>query len=302
MKMKTALWITILLNLTLLGCLVLVLTNQHQKETVRPPIISEVRPLEQTVTVSVVPPPSDLEPASFRWSQLTSAKDYRLYIANLRAIGCPEVTIGDIVRGDTGRVFARERSELALDESGTGPWSPQAEKQLVADLLEQPESDAESSSAENPKYTNDGDRAAGAPVLSQSAQSAAVHYPLFLQNVNWSASGFTADQQAAIAQSRQQFQTEINGPNSPLGGTANPNGSTAGPAGSSSNPEPNDATTPAHGQTALQNADDQLRALLGAQGYAAYQQQQYNAWYQPQVMANADGVNLTINPGALPSR
>ena len=49
---------------------------------------------------------------------------------------------------------------------------------------------------------------------------------------------------------------------------------------------------------ALQNADDQLRDLLGAQGYMAYEQQQYYAWYQPQVVAAARAGNLTINPEA----
>ena len=49
---------------------------------------------------------------------------------------------------------------------------------------------------------------------------------------------------------------------------------------------------------AFQNADNQLQALLGAQGYAAYEQQQYYAWYQPQVMADAGDGNLTINPEA----
>ena len=48
----------------------------------------------------------------------------------------------------------------------------------------------------------------------------------------------------------------------------------------------------------MQSADDQLRALLGIQGYLAYEQLQYYYWFQPQVMANASGDNLTIDPGA----
>ena len=35
----------------------------------------------------------------FRWSQLEST-DYRQYIANLRAIGCPELTLRDIIMTD----------------------------------------------------------------------------------------------------------------------------------------------------------------------------------------------------------
>jgi hypothetical protein len=42
-----------------------------------------------------------------------------------------------------------------------------------------------------------------------------------------------------------------------------------------------------------------LLALLGRQGYMAYQQQQYYDWYAPQVLAaNAEGKSLTINPGS----
>ncbi len=37
------------------------------------------------------PAPSVVETNAFNWSQLEST-DYRQYIANLRAIGCPEVT------------------------------------------------------------------------------------------------------------------------------------------------------------------------------------------------------------------
>ena len=44
-----------------------------------------------------------------------SGKDYRVYIANLHAVGCPEATIEDIVRGDTERAFAWERNQLSLD-------------------------------------------------------------------------------------------------------------------------------------------------------------------------------------------
>jgi hypothetical protein len=51
-------------------------------------------------------------------------------------------------------------------------------------------------------------------------------------------------------------------------------------------------------QTALQAADEQLRGLLGVQGYLAYEQQQYYSWFQPQVMANAGGGSLNIDPGA----
>jgi hypothetical protein len=51
----------------------------------------------------------------FHWSQVESA-DYRKYIANLRAIGCPEETIKDFIMTDLMRHYARRRG--ALQDNG----------------------------------------------------------------------------------------------------------------------------------------------------------------------------------------
>ncbi len=226
-----------------------------------------------------------------------SVKDYGVYIANLRAVGCPEVTIEDIVRGDTGRAFSWERSQLGLDGSGAGPWSRSQEMHLVVSLLSgssSTETGASAQSTENPGQGNNNSEVAQASVPPQNEGVAAPAYPLFLQNANWSALGFTTSQQAAIAQVRQQFLGEVNNLTPNTGDSANQTPKSANPAASS--------VPLSQWQKALQNADDQLQALLGAQGYAAYKQQQYYAWYQPQVLANAGSGNLTINPEAFSSK
>src|SRR6478752_7194 len=41
----------------------------------------------------------------FNWAQVESS-DYRVYIANLRAIGCPEATIKDIIMTDVMKLYA----------------------------------------------------------------------------------------------------------------------------------------------------------------------------------------------------
>jgi len=47
----------------------------------------------------------------FDWRTVEST-DYRAYIANLRAIGCPEETIRDIIRADVNKLFeSRARSQ-----------------------------------------------------------------------------------------------------------------------------------------------------------------------------------------------
>jgi hypothetical protein len=50
-------------------------------------------------------------PRSFRWSMVES-DDFPTYIANLRAIECPEQTIRDIIRADVNELFVNRRQSL----------------------------------------------------------------------------------------------------------------------------------------------------------------------------------------------
>jgi hypothetical protein len=167
--------------------------------------------------------------------------------------------------------------------------------QLVASLLGGQPPVGTTTLAQNTERStsgNNSDEVTQASVQSQDTKTESPSYPLFLQNPNWRALGFTADQQAAIAQVRQQFQNEI-------GSLKQNPGDAASPDGTPSNPNPSDSAALTQWQKALQNANNALRDLLGAQGYMAYEQQQYYAWYQPQVVAaNASGEPLTINPDA----
>ncbi len=58
-------------------------------------------------------------PQRFQWGQLESS-DYRTYIANLRAIGCPEQTIRDIITADVDTLYASRRRQLQQEQAG-GP-------------------------------------------------------------------------------------------------------------------------------------------------------------------------------------
>ena len=55
--------------------------------------------------------------ATFNWQQVESA-DYRVYIENLRAIGCPEATIRDIIVADINELFAGRIKELVDGVTG----------------------------------------------------------------------------------------------------------------------------------------------------------------------------------------
>lgn len=72
-------------------------------------------------TPSVSPEP--LQPARLDWSSV-EAPDYDQYVKNLRAIGCPEETIYDIVVADVSTMFAM-RARAELPSKTWRYWDPQ---------------------------------------------------------------------------------------------------------------------------------------------------------------------------------
>jgi hypothetical protein len=285
--MKMMLKISIGLNLALAGSLIFLSTNRP-KQVAIPESAAPEAPLAQAA-IPVDSSPAETEPEPFHWRQLESQNSYRTYVANLRAAGCPEPTIQDIVRGDTQRAFAWERRQLGLDGTGSGPWSQAQERQLEAGLLgaQSPvmATTAPMEGAANPTVNTAAATTASAPKTA----TAATAYPLFMQNVNWSALGFTPDQQAAIMQVRQQYENAAKGLNQAPGDSA-------GASATAANPNNSGPTAATSQQTPLQIANGQLSDSLGPQAYNAYELQQYYMWFQPQVVANAGGGNLTINP------
>jgi len=300
--MKIILRISLILNLGLIGGLIFLLSKQHQ-QIVAPSLVSpKAAPLQVAVPPSHEPtrptgnPSGEEERAKgafhgFRWNDLISQTSYRTFIANLRAVGCPEPTVEDIVRGDADRAFAWKRSQLGLDDSGNGPWSQKSEMKMVASLLglePPPETTTLAQAGENPAAS-----AANAPETAAAAvlKAASPSYPLFLQNVDWKALGFTTEQQTAIAQVRQQFTSatanlnqNAGGSTSQNSGAANANDATS-PNNGAASPDPNDSAALTQWQNALQDADGQLRDFMGAQAYMAYEQQQYYVWFKSQLAA-----------------
>ncbi len=293
--MKTPLTILVCTNLLLLGSTGFLLLERREMPAAPIPMpmaVTAPAPPETTPSLPVQPPAKTAAP--FRWQQLESRTDYRKYIANLRAIGCPEPTVEDIVRGDTDRAFAWERQQLALDSSGTGPWSQYREDQLVSSLLGEPTdaaSPAQTAARQIGDGQNDSQQMNSGTANQTPGMAAARTEPLFMQNVNWGTLGFSADDQAAIAQVRQQYEDQMKNQNA--GNSAGQNSGSSNPNSTSSNPNSVGSTTAA--QTPAQNPDDQLKGLLGADAYAAYEQAQYYQWFQPQALAHVGSGPLIIN-------
>ncbi len=75
---------------------------------------------------------------TFDWQQVESA-DYRQYIANLRAIGCPEKTIRDIIYADVNDLY-QQRLKAALSSTNRYEyWKPKSLAQLQGEMVSQPQ-------------------------------------------------------------------------------------------------------------------------------------------------------------------
>lgn len=129
--MKTALKISVALNLGLLGGLVwlAIQSNPPKAAVVITAPISEIKtetPPSAGNPVAVTPPTSSAEAPAFHWSQLTGKeKDYRAYVKNLRAIGCPEAALRAIVAADVHAVNQTQINDLEkkLVDITSSPWS-----------------------------------------------------------------------------------------------------------------------------------------------------------------------------------
>ncbi|MES2569592.1 MAG: hypothetical protein V4710_06005 [Verrucomicrobiota bacterium] len=100
----TRTWIlrlSFLLNLLFCGACAWWLTGREQAG---PPAIVKAAPELPKTPLPEPPPP-------FQWSQL-EANDYPTYITNLRAIGCPEETIRDIITAEVASLYTEKRRQI----------------------------------------------------------------------------------------------------------------------------------------------------------------------------------------------
>jgi len=202
--------------------------------TSQPPV------LVSTVTVPPATPPEAAEP--FHWSQLQSTNDYRTYVANLRAAGCPERTVRAIVMADVDFVFYKQRKELNVDGREPGPWSGQNQVRVTDELL------GKSALAKSTP-------AVRAATPTDVAEDTAV--PLVFQKVDLDALGLSDEEKAAIQGLQQRFEAEIAPQN------------------------PADPAYRERWLQAQPEIDESLRALIGGQTYMDYQSAAQNPGTPP---------------------
>lgn len=74
----------------------------------------------------------------FNWAQVESS-DYRIYIANLRAIGCPEATIKDIILTDVMKLYAQRRGLASVNGREFRYWETDEKRKLKQHQIEERE-------------------------------------------------------------------------------------------------------------------------------------------------------------------
>ncbi len=246
--LKTAFKISLILNLGLLPSLLfLFYGTKHQAAPGTAPISAATPP----AAPAKVPLAADQQPArpvAFHWSQLDSS-DYRIYVKNLRAIGCPEPTVRAIVTADVHSVYAIFEAQLEqkLSAMENGSWSNQltafnSEPAVQAELQKIP-------GAENAKIADLLGLKPAQAQVAPPAPAVPLPVPLVLQNVDLSALNLNADQQQVVASLRGDFLKQT-------GGT---------------NQDPNDPAYQARWQRAQSDADNMLEAMLGNDIYTRYQ-------------------------------
>ncbi|HEY1786645.1 MAG TPA: hypothetical protein VGJ73_00750 [Verrucomicrobiae bacterium] len=210
--MKKIQKVSVLLNVILLAGMLLLWRNPKTVTILMPePPQTAPTSIRQTVV------------APFRWNQLLSSNDYRSFVTNLRKAGCPETTVEDIVRGNTGRAYSVMRTRLNVNPADKGPWSAQAEVQMAAYFLGQ-------APAPTPE-----------PARQPPIPSLVTTPPLVLQNVDLSTMKLDDAQTQAIANIRETFWNSVG----------------------AANQDTNDPAYLARWQKAEYQADATLQAMLG---------------------------------------
>ena len=294
--MKITLRISILLNLLLAGGLAFVLASGRKGQS--------LPALKQTKTVEEMPvnlsSQADVKAASFRWDQLDSGNDYRLFIANLRAMGCPENTIEDIVRGNISRAFAWERRQQRIDGSGNSPWSDASEMALMSSLLGSPTSvspaGADLRLANQGTAGMSGGQEQGNPLSRNGNRWVAEAggpfqngqiYPSSFQNGNGNAAGFASGNQPATARTGQQ------NPNGAVPQNNNPEYSTDSPSVKASS-DPNGSTTPGTAEPPDPLGPNDPFAI-SSQDIANKDLKAYDEWFQSGGAVPGDDGTLSLN-------
>jgi hypothetical protein len=235
--MKTVAGILILTSVVLAGVVIALLAGRRA-EIPSIPVVSAPEAVAEPSAPAVMAP----KPEPFRWSQL-EATDYPTYVANLRAIGCPEQTLRDIITADVDEaIYAPKRDEMKRKEPAQSLERAllelkRGEDRFIASLLGTAPSESEST-----------ETVAATQRPARGPSDAPVTVPLVFQNIDPVAAGLGTNMAGVVASVRQRFLQELG-----------------------SQQDPNDPAYRERWKKAQADADSQLRGMIGLRAFQAYQ-------------------------------
>ncbi|HWI57500.1 MAG TPA: hypothetical protein VNZ22_09750, partial [Bacillota bacterium] len=131
-KWLVCLVISVCLNLLLAGAAAFYLVKKPTPSPGEPADLAQ--PSHATASAEVAAPPNPVAALSlitnrFHWRKVES-EDYPTYLVNLRAIGCPEETIRDILLADIEKLYETRATTLPIYASfwSCGPKREAAER------------------------------------------------------------------------------------------------------------------------------------------------------------------------------
>ena len=217
MKINRLLHASLLFNALLAGG---VFIEHHRAvPAATPPAFPSPQPVEaQAELPSAASSPQP--PAPFSWNQVESP-DYSTYIANLRAVACPEPTIRDIITADVANLYRRQRSsEQALARSGKTSASVLQQRlhqldiqeaQVLVNLLGPPPEEQQVAAAQEPLENTDAQETSKIEAMAQSeTQQKPVVLPLVFTGAD---AKLDKAQQQEIKGMIAEFTEAIGGPN-----------------------------------------------------------------------------------------
>src|SRR5688500_8231861 len=135
--MKTGIALLLGLSITILASIAYLNTRRTPQQVVSGPTETAEQPApvrERRVGFKAAVTSTTME--KFDWSQLEST-DFKTYMANLRAIGCPEETIRDLIVADVNKLFAPRFAALAAETQKFQYWRSSRSKAGKESLLGQ---------------------------------------------------------------------------------------------------------------------------------------------------------------------
>lgn len=137
MKTRIIGFVSVLLNLALLAAAGIVFSKKSAPAvpavSVRPEENTPVRSHAAAVADPVLKRATTASSARMlNWRDIESS-DYKIYIARLRAIGCPETTLRDIIVADVNKLYAKKRATIRQGSDKFVYWKGEEQYELQKD-------------------------------------------------------------------------------------------------------------------------------------------------------------------------